>query len=46
MGHAATKETTMGTRTITEIRLQAGIRTALTMAVVFAFITQLAGLLG
>lgn len=36
----------MGTTTLTELKLQAGIRTALTMAVVFAFITQIAGLLG
>jgi hypothetical protein len=36
----------MGTTTQTEMRLQAGIRTALTMATVFAFITQIAGLLG
>lgn len=36
----------MGTKTLTEMRLQAGIKTALTMAVVFAFITQMAGLLG
>lgn len=35
----------MGNTRILEIKLDAAIRTAITMGVVFAFITQVAGLL-